>query len=235
MEITTNTRDKFIVKGELSESLANAIRRSISEVPALAIDEVEFYKNDSALYDEVLANRLGLVPLVSEKSMGEKTKIDFKLSKEGPCTVYSGDLKGSADLVHEDIPITVLGEGHKLELVATAVLGKGISHAKFIPGLGYYRHLLEVKSGPELDKIVQGSKFALVKPEKSGSKWTCDLSDVEVQKIQEKDKSAVSDSNELIFVVESYGNMPAKDIFLGALEALGENLDEFNKFVSKNA
>jgi hypothetical protein len=94
---------------------------------------------------------------------------------------------------------------------------------------------LEVKSSPEADKIIQNSKFALVKPVKSGSKWVCDLNDVEVQEIQRSDKSAVSDSKEIIFVIESYGNMPAKDIFLGAIDALGENLDEFNKFVSKNA
>lgn len=235
METIINTKEKFVVKGDISESLANAIRRSVSEVPTLAIDEVEFYKNDSALYDEVLANRLGLVPLVTEKSMSAKTKVDLKLTKEGPCTVYSGDLKGSAEIVFGDIPITILGEGHKLELVATAVLGKGINHAKFIPGLAYYRHLLEVKSSSEADKIIQNSKFALVKPVKSGSKWICDLNDVEVQEIQKADKSAVSDSKEIIFVIESYGNMPAKEIFLGAIDALGENLDEFNKFVNKNA
>lgn len=235
METITNTKEKLILRGEISESLANAIRRSVAEVPTLAIDEIEFYKNDSALYDEVLANRLGLVPLVTEKSMSSKTKIDFKLSKEGPCTVYSGDLKGAADVVFNDIPITLLGEGHKIELVATAILGKGINHAKFTPGLCYYRHLLEVKSSPEADKIIQNSKFSLIKPEKSGSKWLCDLSDTEIELIQSKDKSAVSDSKEIILVIESYGSMPAKEIFLGAIDALGENLDEFEKFVSKNA
>jgi len=234
METITNTKEKLILKGEISESLANAVRRSIAEVPTLAIDEVEFYKNDSALYDEVLANRLGLIPLVTEKSMTEKTKIEFKLSKEGPCTVHSGDLKGSAEIVYKDIPITVLGDGHKLELVAAAVLGKGINHAKFIPGLGYYRHLLEVKSSPEADKLIYGSKFSLIKPVKSGSKWLCDLNDTEIEEITKHDKSAVSDSKEILFVVESYGNMPAKDIFLKAIEALGENLDFFSKFTSKN-
>jgi DNA-directed RNA polymerase subunit D len=235
METITNTKDKLVLKGEITESLANALRRSVSEVPTLAIEEVEFYKNDSALYDEVLAHRLGLVPLITEKSMTSKTKVDFKLTKEGPCTVYSGDLKGSAEMVHKDIPITILGEGHKLELVATAVLGLGVNHAKFIPGLAYYRHLLEVKSSAEADKIVQSSKFSLIKPVKSGSKWICDLNDVEVQEIQKHDKTAVSDSKEIVFVIESYGNMPAKDIFLGAVDALNENLDFFEKFVSKNA
>jgi DNA-directed RNA polymerase subunit D len=234
METITNTKEKLVLKGEISESLANAIRRSVSEIPVLAIDEIELYKNDSALYDEIIANRLGLVPLVTEKSMNSKTKIEFKLSREGPCTVFSGDLKGPADVVVQDIPITLLGEGHKLELVATAVLGKGINHAKFIPGLCYYRHLSEVKASSDIDKIIQGSKFALIKPIKSGSKWICDLNDSEIEMIQRIDKSAVSDAKEMLFVIESYGNMPAKDIFQGALDALSDNLEEFEKFVGKN-
>ncbi|MBS3091069.1 DNA-directed RNA polymerase subunit D [Candidatus Pacearchaeota archaeon] len=235
MEAITNTKEKLVLRGQISESLANAIRRSVSEIPVLAIDEVEIYKNDSALYDEVLAHRLGLIPLVTEKSMTSKTKIDFKLTKEGPCTVYSKDLKGAGDIVFNNIPITILGEGHKLELVATAVLGKGINHAKFVPGLCFYRHLLEVKSSPEADKIVQGFKFALIKPEKQESKWICDLNDLEADKIRDMDKSAVIGANEILLIIESYGNLPAKDILTRAIEALSENLDEFEKFINKNA
>ena len=160
--------------------------------------------------------------------MGGKTKVELKLVKEGPCTVYSGDLKGNAEVVFDKIPITLLGEGHKIELVATAKLGKGIEHAKYNPGLCYYRHILEVKSGSEIDKIVQKAK-GLIKPEKSGSKWICDLPDASMEEISKIDESAISDSNELIFVVESYGNMPAKEVFMKAVEALEDNLDEFVK------
>ena len=99
-----------------------------------------------------------------------KTKIDLKLSKTGPCTVYSSDIKGNADVVYGQIPITMLGGGQKLELAAVAILGKGLEHAKYTPGLAYYRHMLEVNSTPEIDKIVQEAK-GLIKPEKKGSKW----------------------------------------------------------------
>lgn len=228
MEVITNTVEKFVLRMDASESLANAIRRSVSEVPTLAIDDVEIYKNDSALYDEVLAHRLGLIPLVTEKGMSEKTKIDLKLVKEGPCTVYSGDFKGNAEPVFDKIPLTILGEGHKIELVATAVLGKGIVHAKYTPGLCFYRHILEVKSNPEIDKIVQKAK-GLIKPEKSGNKWICDLPDAAIEEISKIDESAISDGVELIFVIESYGNMPAKDIFVKAIGVLEDNLDEFVK------
>ena len=228
MEIVDISNEKLILKGEISESLANSIRRSISEIPTLAVDEVEIFKNDSALYDELLAHRIGLVPLKTAKSMTGKTKIDFKLSKTGPCTVYSEDLQGPEDVVYGKIPITILGEGYKLELVATATLGLGIEHAKYVPGLCYYRHILEVKSSPEVDKIIQGSK-GLIKPEKKGTKWICDLNDAEIDKIKEKHKDDVNDTKELILIIESYGNMPAKDIMAGAIKALTSNLDEFEK------
>ncbi len=230
METILNTPEKLVLKGEISESLANAIRRSVSEVPILAINEVEIFKNDSALYDELVAHRLGLVPLKTEKSMNSKTKVTFKLSKKGPCTVYSGDLKGAADIVQEKIPITLINEGQEVELVATAVLGIGLNHAKYVPGLCYYRQALEIKSSPKIDDIISKSNGA-IKAEKKGSKWLCDLNDSEIEQINNLDKEAISDSREIIFVIESYGNMPAKDILDKAVHALEDNLDDFEKAI----
>lgn len=228
MEVVQKTNEEIVLRMPANESLANAIRRSVAEVPTLAIDEVEIYKNDSALYDEMLAHRLGLVPLKTEKSMTSKTKVDFKLSKSGPCTVYASDLKGPTDTAYPKIPLTILGEDHKLELLATAILGKGLDHAKYTPGLCYYRHLLEVKSSPEIDKTVQKSS-GLIKPEKKGSKWICDLNEGEIKTIENADKEAIKNTDEMLFIIESYGNMPAKDILIKAIEALEENLDAFEK------
>jgi len=231
MEILQKSSEKLILRMPANVSLTNAIRRSVAEIPALAIDEVEIFKNDSALYDEVLAHRLGLIPLKTEKSMTGKTKISLKLSKTGPCTVYSGDLKGSADIVFDKIPITILGDtGDKLELVATATLGKGIDHAKYIPGLCYYRHIFEVKSNSEIDTIVQSSK-GTIKAEKKGNKWLCDLNETQIDEITKLDKDAIKDSDEILFVIESFGMLPAKDILAGAIESLEDNLDEFEKAI----
>lgn len=230
METIKNTPELLILKGEMSETIANAIRRSVSEVPTLAIDEVEIVKNDSALYDEMLAHRLGLVALKTEKSMTSKTKVAFKLSKKGPGTVYASDLKGSGDVVYPKTPITLLGEDAEVQLSATAVLGIGLTHAKFVPGLVYYKHIVEVKSSPKADSIINKSK-GLIKAEKKGSKWICDLSDLEIDEIEAAEKGSVTDTKELLFIVESYGNMSASEIFAKAITALEDNLDEFEKAV----
>ncbi len=231
MTIVHNTPEKIVIRIEANESLANAIRRSIGEVPILAIDEVEIFKNDSALYDEVLAHRLGLIPLKMGKNITDKSKIEFKLVKKGPCTVYAEDLDGNAEVVFGKIPITILNEDSKLELTASAKLGKGIEHAKYLSGLCYYRHLLEVNSSPKIDSILENSK-GLIRSEKKSGKWICDLNDSAIQEIKEIDKNAIKDSSEIIFVIESFDNIPAKDILVKAIEALEDNLDEFEKQIA---
>ena len=85
-------RQKLSFVSDISTSLANAIRRSVLEIPVLAIDEVEIIKNDSALYDEVIAHRLGLVPIKTDKSTKE---VKFKLKEIGPKMVYSSNIKPS--------------------------------------------------------------------------------------------------------------------------------------------
>ena len=56
----------FLIEG-ISIEMLNALRRIIlREIPTMAIDEVIILKNDSPLYDEILAHRLGLIPLKTD-------------------------------------------------------------------------------------------------------------------------------------------------------------------------
>jgi len=58
-----NEEIRFTLKNS-SISMANTLRRiMISEIPTLSIDKVYFEKNDSNMPDEVVAHRLGLIPL----------------------------------------------------------------------------------------------------------------------------------------------------------------------------
>lgn len=214
---------------EMNYSLINAIRRSAEEVPTLAIDEVEIYKNDSALYDEVLAHRIGLVPLRTEGKMGAKTSIELKLKKVGPCTVYSGDFKGDAEIVYDKIPLTILEKDQEIELIATATLGTGLVHTKYVPGLIYYKFLSEVKSGnSKIDSIVQTVRGEL-NPEKNGSKWTCDLTDAQADEIRTIDAESIVDGKEMLVIVESFGMLDADKIFAKAIEVLEGNLVKFEE------
>ena len=64
-------------------ALLNAMRRAIiSEIPAMSIDEVDFYENNSALFNDYLANRMGMIPLTWEDGIEDDAKIAFSLNAE---------------------------------------------------------------------------------------------------------------------------------------------------------
>ncbi|MCS7110889.1 MAG: DNA-directed RNA polymerase subunit D [Ignisphaera sp.] len=57
--------------------LLNAIRRySLAKVPTYAIDEVMVIVNTSAMFDEILAHRLSMIPLRSEESLDKQGDIE---------------------------------------------------------------------------------------------------------------------------------------------------------------
>lgn len=149
----------FDVRG-VGPSFLNAIRRTLlSQVPKLAIEDVTVYDNTSGLFDEMVAHRLGLLPIPTDLNQfvrrsectcnGEgcaNCTVLYTLSKEGPCTVYSGDLVPAADakfkIVDPKIPIVKLLEGQRVMLEAGATLGSGIEHAKWqvVSAVGYMEY-----------------------------------------------------------------------------------------------
>jgi DNA-directed RNA polymerase subunit D len=250
IKIISKSDEKLSFTIDVSESLANAIRRSASEIPILAIDEVEIFKNDSALFDEILAHRLGLVPIVTGKEFTERDKCsckgkgcnkcsaDLKIQTKGPLTVYSGELKGRVKPVYDNIPIVSLEQNQEVELVATVKLGKGVEHSKYSPGLVYYRNLAKIEVDKNCDgcdkcieacpqKILykQGSKIAVKDINK------CDLCEVCVEECKKCGKNAIKieKASELTFFIESWGQINAKDIFLDAIDTLNENLKVLSK------
>ncbi len=250
IKIISKNKEKISMVTDMSESLANAIRRYALEIPILAIDEVEIYKNDSALYDEVLAHRLGLVPLVADKTIKERDKcncegkgcgkcsVNMKIQIKGPTTVYSKDLKGGADVVHEGIPITLLNKDQEVELVATARLGKGIEHSKYSPGLVYYRNLAKVEVDNQCDnckECVEACPQKILEVEKGKAKikdvYKCDLCEACVEACKKNNHNAIKieKASELMFFIESWGQIKAEEIFTKAIDQLSDSLKELSK------
>jgi len=196
-------------------SLANAIRRSVLEIPILAIDEVEIFKNDSALYDEIIAHRLGLIPIKTDKTSKE---IKFKLKETGPKKVYSTDLKPSTGTEYK-IPIVILDKEQEIEIVAEARLGKGIEHTKYSPGLVYFRDNIDQDLIDFVD-IDNDRKISYDEKELIELK----LPEDKINRIKK-----LANSKEIVFEIESWGQIKAKDIFLRAIEVLEENLEKIEK------
>jgi DNA-directed RNA polymerase subunit D len=149
----TNDVMRFVVKGA-STPFVNALRRiMLAEVPTMAVDEVVILENSSVLNDEIVAHRLGLIPLKTDLdsyNLPEECtcqsefgcslcRLDLTLeaeATEGTMTVYSGELKSeNPDIkpVSETIPIVKLALGQKIKLEAYARLGVGKEHARWQP------------------------------------------------------------------------------------------------------
>ena len=133
---------RFRLKGA-SPYYANALRRAaINSVSTFAIDTVTLYENTSALFDEYIAHRIGLVPIVTpSKGYTDKDEILFSIEAEGPCTVYSKDLESrdkEVKVAIPGIPIIKLAKGQRVRLEGKARMGTALRHAKFQPGLVTY-------------------------------------------------------------------------------------------------
>jgi len=212
IKIINKSDEKISLTTDMSIELANAIRRSVNQIPILAIDSLEISKNDSALYDEIIAQRMGLVPLKNEdlrlpkdcdcgKEDGcGKCSVKFKLSAKGPGVVYSDQLSPKGDVLFK-MPITILDDEQELEFVAVARMGLGIEHAKFSPGLIYYKY------GDDADEENDEAFRKLVTESKKGAK------------------------KEIIMNIETWGQIKAKEMFISSVEVLNKELKELTKKV----
>ena len=155
MEIEVKSKDEneivFIIR-DAEVPFINAIRRiAMMEVPKIAIEDVNIVQNDSAMFNEVLAHRLGLTPLVSNldaidgmemadecdcEDYCPRCSVSFTLNKTGPGVIYSKDLVSTDSTikpVYDTIPLLKLKENQNVELEAVAKIGLGKEHAKWMP------------------------------------------------------------------------------------------------------
>jgi DNA-directed RNA polymerase subunit D len=240
MQVINKKNNQITFSAEVDESLANAVRRYVDQIPVLAVDEVEISKNDSPLYDETIAHRIGMVPLKMEKGFNDKTEEQLVLVAKKDGIVYSEEMKGKVKLVHDRIPITVLKKGQELEIVATARVGKGSKHCKFSPGLMFYRNKMKVKVDKDCPKEVVSAcpknVFKLDNGKVSvADEDKCDMCEACTDLCIKMKKNSIEliPTEELVITVESFGQIPEEEIFKGAIEALTEDLKEVSKNISK--
>lgn len=156
MDIKVLSREQDTLRfvlSDVSPAFANALRRIIlAEVPVMAIDDVMILENNSVMYDEILAHRLGLIPVTTDQTYNlpeectckselgcEKCRATLSLEVEAADpveVVYTSNLKPEnpeVKPVSDKIPIIKLAQGQRVKLEAYARLGRGRDHAKWQP------------------------------------------------------------------------------------------------------
>ena len=234
----------------------NSLRRiMLAELPKLAIDDVIIYDNTSALFDELISHRLGLIPIptidLQALSFRSECKCEGKgcpsctvrytLSKEGECVVYSGDLQPehpSFAITETTIPIVELMKDQRVILEVEAVLGRGRDHAKWQVVLApRYRMeskiVVDKKRMNEVKAFIEELPKGLVelKGDKlellDPSKASIFESSLEKNKV---DYITISrDPTKLLFSFETDGSMSAKTALQESINILTKKYEEFRK------
>ena len=192
MKILTHdeNKSKVLVKGTTATQLNLFRRMIVNKVPSMAIDTIEISENSSALYDEMLAHRLGLLPLKTDlksyfkindcKCDGNgcaRCTLDLTLEAEGPKIVIASDIVSkdpAVVAVHPKTPIVKLLDGQRIKLHAKAVINGGKEHIKYSPGLTFYQSYptFDIGTIKNADAIVDSCPKNLYKKEGKSVKMT---------------------------------------------------------------
>lgn len=252
---------------ETEPAYANALRRVlVSDVPKMAIEDVEFhlgpiraedgkeYESVSPLFDEMIAHRLGLVPIPTDLGLYNRREdcpschgegcpnctIIYSVNKRGPGLVTSADLEPIGDTklrpTDPQIPIVKLGDGQAMLVYATAVLGTGKDHAKWqaTQGVGY-RYYPTLKAGSKsldpLDPEVPFCESHMASTSTEEEEVLTLASDCKTcQKFAEQYKvdsvKAGNDPTRIVMAFETDGSMTTKAVLIAALDILSKRFSE---------
>jgi DNA-directed RNA polymerase subunit D len=254
---------RFIVSG-VNTPYVNALRRiMLTEVPTMAIDEIVILENSSILNDEILAHRMGFIPLKTDLdsyNLPEECKCESELgcnlcranltleveAADKTTTVYSGELKPeNPDIapVSDKIPIAKLAPEQRINLEAYARLGKGEKHAKWQPvSMCTYMYLPEVKINSDCDacgkcvKVCPEEIFIKTKDGiKTQNELECTLC-MDCVDACPKDPKAVEiswDEKAFIFKIESTGALPVERIVTEAVKIIDKKIKDFSDQLKK--
>ena len=243
---------KFIISN-INPVIANTIRRIlISEIPIFAIDDVIILENTSILNDEILAHRLGLIPLKSDPaySLKDRDKIAIRLSlnvsaDEDKRTIYSGDLVSDDPHivpVYKNIPIVKLERGQKIVLEAYAKLGVGKEHAKW-QAVSTATYKYKPKITIDLKKCEICGDCVRVCPKnilfldkdkiEIKNEMECNLCEACIEACPVKAIKVIGDEENIIFTIETTGSLSAEDAFYKSIEVIREKVNQFVEELKK--
>lgn len=265
MEIEVKSKNEnevvFIIR-DAEVPFVNAIRRiAMIKIPKIAIEDVNIVQNDSAMFNEVLAHRLGLTPLVSNLDVIEgmkmadecdceeycpKCSVSFTLNKTGPGVIYSKDLVSADSIikpVYDTIPLLKLKKDQNLELEAVAKIGIGEDHVKWMSTtVCAYKQYPKITFNEESEvnhELADVCPRNILKSDKRSKKLKVqNIEDCSMCKAcmraEENDYINIGfENNNFIFKIETDGSMPPKEVLLKACDVLSEKTDKFVTF-SKN-
>jgi DNA-directed RNA polymerase subunit D len=250
--------NKGILKIEETDiHLVNSLRRiMISELPKLAIQDVIIYDNTSPLFDEIVAHRLGMIPLPTDlkllvhkedcKCNGKgcpSCTVRYTLSKEGEGFVYSGDLQPENEswAIKDDIiPIVELSKDQRIILEVEANLGRGRDHAKW-----------QAVQAPcyRFETTIEVDKKRLDEAKEFLNKLPKDLVELKGNKLEMKDPTKLPvlesyidkekvdfitvkrDPSKITFSFETDGSLNAKDAIKESVNILAKKYEELGKLL----
>jgi len=239
--------------------VVNSLRRiMLSELPKLAVNDIVIYDNTSALFDEIIAHRLGMVPIPTDLSLltfrGQcvckgkgcpNCTVRYTLSKEGEGVVYSGDLQPeekSWAIKEDKIPIVELYNDQRLIIEVEAVLGRGRDHAKWqpvqAPGYKYYPIAeIDQKKCDLCKKCVEACPKNILEI-KNNKLVITDIEQCTICKscMEICENNAITvrgDENKFIFHFETDGSLSTKDTLRETSKILAEKYAEFGKLLKK--
>ncbi|ORD99648.1 RPB3 [Hepatospora eriocheir] len=145
IEIIDETNNLIKFKIHSNVSFANSLRRILlKEIPSVAVEFIEVSENTSIFEDEVLANRIGLIPINTSddlvfpeecdcESYCERCSIIFNIDVTNNdltnMNVYGNDMISNSDAnVHNSL---ICKLAYKQKVKIKAIARKGIGHAKY--------------------------------------------------------------------------------------------------------
>jgi len=242
---------RFLLGG-VDVAFANALRRTmVSEVPIMAIDDIFYFDNSSLVPDELLAHRIGLVPLRTDLDayvLPEDCDCNAELgcpkcravltmdvkATEDKLTVYSGDLVSEDPKMgpaSPSIPLAKLAPGQAIRFEAYAQLGQGKVHTKWSPAsMCVYQNVALV---PGKDKAAMKECVDSCGPEAAALEGD-KLKVIDIQRFESCKRCGELVSHaeimgnlkpdEYLFTVESNGALPPERIVTEAARILKRKL-----------